>query len=305
MKKVVVLTGTTAGGKTEVSIPLALSLCAEIVNADSRQIFRELSIGTAPPRPDQLATMRHHFIAEKSILDRWTSGDFQREGRSRIDEIVNRGRVALVVGGSMLYLRALLDGLYQVESECEADYIVLRKELELRGASELHNELAGIDPASASVTHTNDHHRLLRALAVYRSLGISLAKLQELNKVPIAHEFTLIVLYADRDATYKRVNERARVMVEEGLVDEVRRLYQQGLDDRNCNALSTHGYREVFPYLRGEITREQMISDIQKSVRHYVKRQLTWWRRDTRAVWVQRDLDEAPESVASRIHALI
>lgn len=301
MPDVLVLAGTTAVGKTDVSIPLAEMLAGEIVSADSRQIYRELEIGTAKPAPEQRARVPHHFIDELSIRDRWTAGDFARAARQRIAEIIARRRIPLVVGGSMLYLRALLDGFYDEPDVSAADYAALRREWAERGAAAMHAELQACDPALAANTDSADHHRILRGLAVARAGGAVLSDLQARRSSPLAHSFCLYFLHADRAATYERVNQRVLQMIDAGLIDEVRRLHAMGLDDRNCNALQTHGYQEVFPYLRGEISREQMIANVQQAVRHYVKRQLTWFRRDPRVRWVLRDFAEPPEAAARQI----
>jgi len=299
--RVLILAGTTASGKTDVSIPLAEILEGEIVNADSRQVYRELEIGTAKPTAEQMARVPHHFINENFISERWTAGDFAREGRKRIGEILSRGRTPVVVGGSMLYLHALIDGFYESEAEEASDYVALRSELAERGEEHLYAELLECDPELAARTDPHDHHRLLRGLSTYRRLGIRLSELQTMPSSPIEHPFRLFFLYGDRADTYERVNRRAVIMVESGLVEEVRALMQQGCNETNCNALRTHGYQEVFPFLRGEISREEMIANIQKAVRHYVKRQLTWFRRDKRAIWIFRRFDEAAEDVAQRI----
>ncbi|MCX6600318.1 MAG: tRNA (adenosine(37)-N6)-dimethylallyltransferase MiaA [bacterium] len=298
--ELLILAGTTASGKTDVSIPLAESLKGEILSADSRQIFRELEIGTAKPSPVQLARVRHHFINEMSVGERWTAGDFAREARSGIEEILARGHVPIVVGGSMLYLRALTDGFYEEELTGHADYRALRREWE-NGGEALYAELQMCDPDLAAHTAARDHHRILRGLWVFRRHGVRLSDLQDLPAKPIGRRFRLCFLHADRAQTYQRVNARVLRMIEDGLIEEVRALAAQGFDETNCNALRTHGYQEVFPYLRGEITRQQMIEAIQKAVRHYVKRQLTWFRRDPRAVWIERRFNESPEAVAGRI----
>jgi tRNA dimethylallyltransferase len=299
--ELLILAGTTASGKTDVSIPLAESLKGEILNADSRQIYRELEIGTAKPSPAQLARVRHHFVGEKSVSERWTAGDFSREARSRSEEILARGCIPIVVGGSMLYLRALTDGFYEENVTGQADYRSLRREWESRGGDALYAELKACDPDLAARTDAHDHHRILRGLWMFRRHGLRLSDLQDLPSQPIGRRFRLYFLHADRAQTYQRVNARVLRMIEEGLVEEVRALAGQGFDETNCNALRTHGYQEVFPYLRGEITREQMIEAMQKAVRHYVKRQLTWFRADARAVWIERRFDESPEAVAARI----
>ena len=299
--ELLILAGTTASGKTDVSIPLAESLKGEIVSADARQIFRELEIGTAKPSLVQLARVRHHFINERSVGERWTAGDFAREARARIEEILARGRIPVVVGGSMLYLRALTDGFYEEELTGHADYRALRREWENGGGEALYAELQMCDRDLAAHTAARDHHRILRGLWVFRRHGLRLSDLQDLPAKPISRRFRLYFLHADRAQTYQRVNARVLRMIEDGLIEEVRALAAQGFDETNCNALRAHGYQEVFPYLRGEISRQQVIEAVQKAVRHYVKRQLTWFRRDPRAVWIERRFDESPQAVAGRI----
>ena len=296
-----ILAGTTASGKTDVSIPLALRLNGEILSADSRQIFRELSIGTAKPSPEQLATVRHHFIDEKSIRERWTAGDFAREARARIEQIIRCDLTPIVVGGSMLYLRALMDGFYREEDERIFDYGDLRREMETLGLDALYAELKERDPELAARTHPSDHHRILRGLAVCRGRGIRLSTLQERPRESLRYPCRLYFLHADRQETYERVNRRVIAMLDAGLVEEVRALMEQGFREDNCNALRTHGYQEVFPYVRGEISYERMIEEIQQAVRHYVKRQHIWFRRDPRTVWIRRDFAEPARDVAERI----
>lgn len=298
-----ILAGTTAAGKTDVSIPLAESLKGEIISADSRQIYRELEIGTAKPTEAQMRRVPHHFVSEKSVFARWTAGDFAREARRRIELILQRGRLPVVVGGSMLYLRALTDGFYEDKCLDPADYVSLRAEWRRKGAEALYHELQQCDPVLAARAAPQDHHRILRALAVYRMVGVRLSELQTSPTVPLPYPFRLYFLCGDRSKTYARVNERVLRMMDKGLVDEVRALAARGLDETNCNALRTHGYQEVFPYLRGEITHEQMVEAIQKAVRHYVKRQLTWFRRERRAVWIAQCFDEPAPAVAERIRS--
>ncbi|MBI5059488.1 tRNA (adenosine(37)-N6)-dimethylallyltransferase MiaA [candidate division KSB1 bacterium] len=300
--RLLVLTGTTASGKTAVSLPLAEALQGEIVSADSRQVYRELEIGTAKPTAAERARVRHHFIDERSIHDPWSAGDYAREARARIEDILERGRTAIVVGGSMLYLRALLDGFYSA-NESPTDYADLRAELAVRGELALHAELQQCDPLLAARTHPHDHHRLLRGLAVFRRTGAPLSSLQLRSTEPLRHAFAIFFLYGDREQTYERVNLRAVRMIRDGLVEEVRALYNTGLNEHNCHALATHGYRELFPYLRGEQTEAELIANVQKAVRHYVKRQLTWFRREPRVIWIERAFDEPDEHVAARILA--
>jgi tRNA dimethylallyltransferase len=298
---VLVLAGTTGSGKTEVSIPLAIRLKGEIINADSRQVYRELEIGTAKPTREQLAQVPHHLVEHVSIHDRWTAGDFGREARTLIDNILDRNRLPVVVGGSMLYIRALLNGFFEDDSLTPASYEELREEARERGLDVLYRELEKCDAKLAGNTDPRDHHRILRGIAVFRQSGKRLSDLQKESEIPIPHPYRLYFLYGDREETYTRVNERASRMVEEGLIDEVRQLFESGLDETNCNAMRTHGYQEVFPYLRGEISRETMIENIQKAVRHYVKRQFTWFRAIPETRWIERTFSESPAAVAERI----
>lgn len=298
---VLILAGTTASGKTEVSIPLALSLNAEIINADSRQVYRELKIGSAPPSDEQLATVPHHFVATKSLTERWTAGDFANAAREIIAHRAHRSMCTVVVGGSMLYLRALVDGLYSTDYEPAIDYVSLRAEWERRGADEMMRELELLDPDIATQTNKADSHRALRAIGHYRATGRRLSDMRRKESKPLPQSFKLYFLHGDRAETYDRVNLRVDTMLNQGLVDEVKQLLSLGFDETNSNALRTHGYQEVFPYLRGEYDYETMREEIQKAIRHYVKRQLTWFRRDARATWVGRSFTESPIDIAERI----
>jgi len=298
---VLVLTGTTASGKTEVSIPLALALQAEIVNADSRQVFRELVIGSAPPDQEQLDAIKHHFVSTKSLSDRWTAGDFAKAAREVITSRAAEGKRTLVVGGSMLYIKALIDGLYATENEPHINYTVLRKEWDDRGSDVMYEELQRIDPEVAAKTEPTDHHRALRAIGHFRMTGQKLSDLRRNEAEPLKESFKLYFLYGDRAHTYERVNHRAELMLKHGLVAEVHDIMRQGFNETNTNALRTHGYQEVFPHLRGECDAAAMLASIQQAVRNYVKRQLTWYRREPRTLWVFRSFDESPELIAARI----
>ncbi|NUO19196.1 tRNA (adenosine(37)-N6)-dimethylallyltransferase MiaA [bacterium] len=301
--EVVVLAGTTASGKTDVSIPLAQRLGAEIINADSRQVYRELRIGSAPPSKAQLDAVKHHFVASKSISERWTAGDFAREARQVINDRCSFGRRTLVVGGSMLYLRALIDGLYTVDDEPLIDYLALRREWERRGAEEMLRELQSIDADIAGKTRVNDYHRVMRAIGVYRATGYRLSELRSRPTTALTARFRMFFLYGDRTETYARVNERVDRMLEAGLVDEVKGLWQNGYDESNTNALRTHGYQEVFPFLRGEYDFGVMRDKIKQAVRHYVKRQLTWYRNDARVQKVERSFADSADEIAIRIYS--
>jgi tRNA dimethylallyltransferase len=299
MKQVLILAGPTGVGKTEVSIPLALALQGEIVSADARQIFCELEIGTAKPTREQRAQVPHHFVDELDLNSRWTAGDFGRAARARVDEIFERGHLPIVVGGSGFYIRALLDGFFEADDEA-VDYKPLRKRLRVEGVEALYDELRQEDPEVAAHIMPNDAHRILRALEVFHRTGIPLSEWQKRRTAPLPYPVAFYCLRMERTLLYERVNQRVLKMLDEGLVEEVRALFERGYDE-NTNALRTHGYQEVFPYLRGEYGYEEMVDRIQKAVRHYVKRQFTWFRRDPRVIWIERGSDESADDTARKI----
>jgi len=299
MKRVLILAGPTGVGKTEVSIPLALALQGEIISADARQIFRELEIGTAKPTPEQRAQVAHHFIDELDLHSRWTAGDFGRAARMRIEEILERDHLPIVVGGSGFYIRALLDGFFEA-NDGDVDYKPLRERLRIEGAEALYDELRQVDPEVAAHIMPQDAHRILRALEVFHRTGIPLSEWQKRQADLLLYPVAFYCLRMERAVLYERVNQRVLQMLDAGLVDEVRELFEKGYDE-NTNALRTHGYQEVFPYLRSEYGYEEMVERIQKAVRHYVKRQFTWFRRDPRVVWIDRSPDESAKVVAQKI----
>jgi tRNA dimethylallyltransferase len=296
---VLVLAGPTGVGKTDVSIPLALALQGDIISADARQIFRDLEIGTAKPTPEQRAQVVHYFVDELDLNARWTAGDFGRAARRKVDEILQRGRLPVVVGGSGLYIRALLDGFFDADDE-HVDYGPLRERLAAEGAQALYDELREVDPELAGQIMPRDTHRILRALEVYHRTGVPLSQWQKRRTEPLPYAIAFYCLRMDRAVLYDRVNRRVLHMLDEGLVEEVRGLSERGFDE-STNALRTHGYQEVFPYLRGEYGYDEMVDRIQKAVRHYVKRQFTWFRRDSRVVWIDRTPDETAETTAQKV----
>jgi tRNA dimethylallyltransferase len=296
---VLVLAGPTGVGKTDVSIPLALALQGDIISADARQIFRDLEIGTAKPSPEQRAQVVHHFVDELDLNTRWTAGDFGRAARQKVEEILQRGRLPIVVGGSGLYIRALLDGFFDADDEA-VDYGPLRERLATEGAQALYDELREADSELAGQIMPRDTHRILRALEVFHRTGVPLSEWQKRRTEPLPYPVAFYCLRMDRAVLYDRVNRRVLRMMDEGLVEEVRGLFERGFDE-STNALRTHGYQEVFPYVRAEYGHDEMVARIQRAVRHYVKRQFTWFRRDPRVVWIDRAPDETPESTAQKI----
>ena len=282
-----ILTGPTAAGKTALSLALAERLNAEIISADSRQIYRELTIGTAKPEPDELARVPHHFIDELDLGTPFSAGAFAEQANARIREILGRGRLPLIVGGSTLYLHALQFGLADVPPVDPTLRPHLESRLADEGAQALFDELRYVDPASAATLDPTKSSRLVRALEVYHGTGRPLSAYHA-EQEPPPFTFNVIVLNMDRKVLYARINRRVDLMLERGLVDEMRGLLERGIDP-SLNALRTIGYQEPAAYLRGEIDYKEMVRLIKRNSRRYAKRQLTWMRRYPEFQWVSPD----------------
>ena len=279
-----ILTGPTAVGKTALGLELAERINAEIISADSRQIYRELTIGTAKPETEELARVRHHFIDELNLGMPFSAGAFAEQANVRIREILGRGRLPLIVGGSTLYLHALQFGLADVPRVDPTLRHHLENRLADEGAEALYDELRGIDPASAAILDPTKSSRLVRALEVYHGTGRPLSAYHVAQKPP-PFTFEVTVLNMERKTLYARINRRVDLMLERGLLDEIRGLLERGVDP-SLNALRTIGYQEPIAYLRGEIDYKEMVRLVKRNSRRYAKRQMTWMRRYPEFRWV-------------------
>ncbi len=281
------ITGPTAVGKTALSIALASMFDAEIVSVDSRQIYKELNIGTAKPTPQELKAIPHHFISECSILDPVSSGKYISLAEERMSDIVSRGKTPLLVGGSTLYLHALQHGLADIPDVNTEVREGLVARLAKEGADKLYAELTDVDPIVAATMDATKSQRLIRALEVYHGTGNPLsfyhAKIQ-----PPRFCYKTIVLHLDREILYKSIDARVDEMLAAGLLDEVGNLMGQGLD-RVAPVLKTIGYREVVEHLQGTYDYSEMVRLIKRNSRRYAKRQLTWFRRFPEYNWLDRN----------------
>nr|BCX00728.1 MAG: tRNA dimethylallyltransferase [Bacteroidota bacterium] len=286
---VLVLTGPTAVGKTALSLPVAERLGGEVISCDARQIYRQLTIGTAKPDPADLARIPHHFIDERDLEEPYSAGMYEREALRRIAEVFSRGRIPIVVGGSTLYLHALLHGLDPLPPAQPELRRWLTERARREGWAALYAELEHLDPQMAQTLDPTKTQRLLRALEVYYATGKPISSFFGQRKTR-PFRFAPLVLIRDRRHLYRRIDDRVLSMIERGLVEEVRALWEQGYSPE-LNALRTTGYMELFPYLRGEYDLERAIYLIQRNTRHYAKRQHTWFRRDPALrTWI--DLDQ-------------
>jgi len=280
-KFLITVIGPTAIGKTALSIVLANHFNCEIISCDSRQFFKEMTIGTAVPSEEELAAAQHHFIHNKSIFENYTVGDFEKEALAKLEALFENNDYAVMVGGSGLYVDAVLKGFDEfpeIETSVR-DFITLN--YEKQGISYLQNELEQLDPVYFSAVAKENPQRLMRALEVCLGTGKPYSSFLNLKKN--VRNFTPIVigLEADRKIIYDRINRRVDLMMESGLLAEAEILYP----NRKLNALQTVGYRELFSYFDGDFTLEFAISEIKKNTRRFAKRQLTWFKRIENVMW--------------------
>ncbi|MDQ7040775.1 MAG: tRNA (adenosine(37)-N6)-dimethylallyltransferase MiaA [Rhodothermus sp.] len=272
-----ILAGPTAVGKTDLSLELADQLQAEIISADSRQIYRQMTIGTAKPPSEALRRVRHHFIDELDLDEPFSAGHFAFAAWERIAEVLARGRVPLVVGGSTLYLYALQFGLAEIPDVDPAIRRWLNERLQIEGPEALYAELQRVDPQAAARLDPTKTQRVIRALEVYHGTGRPITFYYRYHR-PAPYTFRTIVLYRERPVLYARINRRVDQMLAAGLVDEVRSILKAGYSP-DLDVLRTIGYQEVIAHLQGAYDQETMRHLIQRNTRRYAKRQLTWFRR--------------------------
>jgi tRNA dimethylallyltransferase len=280
-KTLLVITGPTATGKTAAAVEIAQRLNTEIVSADSRQFYREMSIGTAKPSAEELSAVKHHFIDSHSIHDNFTVGNFEKEGLAAIESLFQQHDVVLLVGGSGLFIKAICDGFDELPQAAAGVRETLNEAFNAHGINFLQEKLKAVDPTYYHQVDLNNPQRLIRALEVYESTGkpFSSYRTAPVNARPF--NIVKIGLTLPREQLYDRINKRVDQMVAQGLVEEVRSL----LPYRHLNALNTVGYSELFDYFDGKIGLDTAIDLIKQNTRRFAKRQLTWFRKDTSIQW--------------------
>ena len=291
------LAGPTAVGKTDLSLAVAELLDAEIVSVDSRQIYEELTIGTAKPSAEARARVPHHFIGERSVQSPISAGAYADAANRRIASILDRGRTPLVVGGATLYLHALQVGLADVPDVDDEVRERLEERLEDEGPETLYEELREVDPVQAEKNDPTKTQRVIRALEVYHGTGKPLTYYHE-NQPEPPFSYRTVVLNRERERLYDRINRRVDQMLDAGLLEEVRTVLEIEGVELDEPPLSTIGYREPIQYLRGEIDYEEMVRLVKRNTRRYAKRQLTWFRRYDDYTWVDAAETTAEEVVA-------
>jgi tRNA dimethylallyltransferase len=281
----VVVLGPTASGKTALSLALAERFEGEIVNCDSVAMYREFDIGTAKPTPSDRARAPHHLLDCVEATRHVTAGEYARQARQVLDEIKRRGHLPIVVGGTGLYLRALLEGLFPGPQRSEELRERLRQLAKNRGSSHLHCILGRLDRTAAERIHANDTPKLIRAIEVCLASRKKMTELWQQGREPLrGFRILRIGLDPDRQALYDRINRRAQQMFEGGLMEETQRLLEKY--GSAASPLSSLGYRQSVQFLHGELTREQALQAAQQAHRNYAKRQMTWFRREPDVHWL-------------------
>ena len=285
----VILTGPTAVGKTDLSIALAKRISGEIISADSMQVYRHMDIGSAKIMPDEMDGIPHHLIDVLEPAEEFNVVSFQQMAKQAMDGIYDRGHIPIVTGGTGFYIQAFLYDIDFTDNDEDAE---LRRQLEeiaqKQGREVLYDRLKRIDPESCEIIHANNVKRVIRAIEFYEKTGMKISehnKMQRQNSSP--YNFAYFVLNDDRDKLYRRIEERVDTMMAQGLVDEVQRLADMSCY-RDMVSMQGLGYKEILDYLEGHITLDEAVYRIKRDTRHFAKRQLTWFRRERDIIMINK-----------------
>lgn len=280
-KYLIVLAGPTASGKTATAIKLAKAFDAEIISADSRQFYKELSIGTAAPTAEDLAQVKHHFVHNLSIYDKYDVADYEKDVLSYLKEYFKTKNVAIMTGGSGLFIDAVCNGLDSIPDISDEIRNKVTKMFEEGGIEALQKEVERVDNDYFQIVDKQNPRRLQRALEVYYQTGRPYSTFRQRNVAKRDFDIIKLAILWDRDKLIERINKRVDLMMQQGLLDEVKTMYPK----RHLNSLNTVGYKELFDYLDGKCTLEQAVEQIKINTRQYAKRQMTWLRKRNDYQW--------------------
>ena len=286
MKKLITISGPTASGKTDLSIKLASYLECSIISCDSRQFYKEMSIGTAVPTKSELSKIKHYCIQHKSIFDTYTVGDFRHETLLLLKKLFQNNDYVIITGGSGLYMDSIVKGIDFFPEINKNVREELNYNFNIKGVTYLQEQLSRLDPIYFSTVDVNNQRRLIRALEVCISSGKPYSSF--LNKRKNDYDFNIesFAIRTNRDVLYKRINARVDKMIEAGLIDEVKKLFKH----KNLNPLNTVGYKEIFEFIEKKVSLEQSIEKIKQNTRRYAKRQITWLKNKDYK-WIDSDID--------------
>lgn len=285
-KKLITISGQTASGKTNLSIRLAQNLKCSIISCDSRQFYKEMSIGTAVPSKLELSKANHYFIHHKSVKDNYTVGDFQNDALKLIENLFKKDDFIILTGGSGMYMDAIVNGIDTFPKIKLGVRELLNEKYNSKGVLFLKNKLKELDPEYHDIVDVNNHRRLIRALEVCISTGKPYSSF--LNKKNKKYDFESInfCIKVDRELLYKKINYRVDKMISDGLIKEAKTL----LKFKDLNSLNTVGYKELFEYFKGNLTKSQAIEKIKQNTRRYAKRQMTWLKNKN-LIWIENNIE--------------
>lgn len=289
-RPLIILTGPTAVGKTALSIDLAKSVNGEIISADSMQVYRGMDIGTAKVSREEMKGVPHYLIDELDPQEEFNAVIFQRLCRQYMEKIYDKGKIPIIVGGTGFYIQAVLYDIQFISQETDSDY---RKELQrlahIQGNQALHDQLRQVDPQAAEEIHANNVKRVIRALEYYHETGHPISQHnREQRERQSPYHFRYYVLSLPRPVLYQRINERVDQMEKSGLLEEVRRLREQGCT-RDLVSMQGLGYKELLDALEGKCTVSEALEKVKKETRHFAKRQFTWFRREKEVIWLEKE----------------
>jgi len=294
------IVGPTAVGKTATAIELAGQLAGEIISIDSRQVYRGMDVGTAKPTLRQQTEIPHHLIDILEPTEQISAGAYRKITLTTVADIQSRGNLPIFVGGSGMYVKAVVQGIFQESVTDKSVREKIKTELNKKGIADLYNKLVDIDPELAVKTHLNDIKRITRALEIYEITGKPPSELYKDQQADPPFPYRIFVLTMEREILYQRINERVDQMIRDGLVDEVQTLLNSGLRS-NLDSLLTLGYQEVVGYLDGDCSYGEMVENIKRNTRRYAKRQLTWFRNQLEATWIILTLETTISDVTGQI----
>lgn len=289
--KVIVICGPTASGKTALSIELAKKINGEIVSCDSMQIYKDMDIGTAKPTVEEMQGIKHYLIGYVSPEERYSVADYKRDAKNAIREIIEKGKMPIVVGGTGLYIDSLIYEIEYQDIKLDEEYRKkLEEEAQKNGLEELYKKAKQIDEKAIEKISPNDKKRILRILEIYHATGKTKTQQEiESRKKEVEYDYKVYALNWDRQKLYDRINKRVDLMIEQGLIDEVKNILKKY--KKFPTAMQGLGYKEVVDYLNGVLTKEEMVEKIKMETRRYAKRQLTWFRKNKQTIWLNAEDD--------------
>ena len=306
MNSIICIAGPTASGKTALAVELAKKYHGEVVSCDSMQVYQRMDIGTAKPTEEEMQGIPHHMLDVAQAWEDFSVSRYCAQAAPIVDDIIARGKTAIIAGGTGLYMDSLIRGNEFAPFPSTGVREALEKRAETEGTQSLLEELAGIDPESAGRLHPSDRKRIIRALEVYRETSITITEHnRRTRQVPDRyHPLWLGLDYSDRAALYRRIDRRVEQMLEAGLLEEIRSLLDSGIPE-TCTAMQAIGYKEFLPVLRGERPLSDAVGEVCQSSRRYAKRQLTWFRRNRNIHWILREENQSSDEIIQEARRIL